>query len=266
MALTQFTTDVNNVQNLPDKPTQSAEELKMVFDKAGNDIKDFLNDVLTKEIDALIKELQSKKIDIQNIVNEIEKGGTKNVASGELVKGLSETIENKINSLKKEKLDITGGTLTGNLFMDIFKILFSNNGCIEWKEDGYGDKFRIISDFNGPDDSNVLKIQGAVGDAGTNPDYIDLFIITAKNGNIQVKGAFQANGGLKGSWEGFYNEMNVENVNDTWLVVMNNNKLQHRTIPNIIQSYLKSGATTTITSGSSNPSGGNNGDVYIQYF
>ena len=48
MSLTRFTTNVNNVQNLADQPTQSASELKVVFDKAGNDIKTYLNSLCTE--------------------------------------------------------------------------------------------------------------------------------------------------------------------------------------------------------------------------
>lgn len=267
MALTKFTEDVNNVQNLPDKPTETSDELKQKFDKAGNDIKEYINDVLVKEIDELIKELQLKKIGIDKIINDIETGGANNVASAELVKGISESINKTIDNIKKDKLDKTGGTLTGDLVMNLCKILFSNDGNIEWKENGYGDKFRIRADFNGSEDANILKIQATTGGVGENPtNWKDLFHISAKSGNIALTGTMTAYGGLRGDWHGYINDMHTENTSDTWLLVMNSSKIQHRTIHNIIQSYLKSGATTQITSGSSNPSGGNNGDVYIQYF
>jgi parallel beta-helix repeat protein len=56
MAFSKLTTDVNNVQALADRPNSNngltADELKVVFDKAGSDIKDFINNTLTPELDS----------------------------------------------------------------------------------------------------------------------------------------------------------------------------------------------------------------------
>lgn len=54
---------------------------------------------------------------------------------------------------------------------------------IYWKEDGYGDKFAIVPSFNGADDANLLKIQSAVGGAGTDPELSDKFAIAGSTGN-----------------------------------------------------------------------------------
>lgn len=57
MALTKLTTDLNNVQALEDEPNDvgglTAAQVKAVFDQAGNEIKTYINDVLTTEIDIL---------------------------------------------------------------------------------------------------------------------------------------------------------------------------------------------------------------------
>lgn len=62
--------------------------------------------------------------------------------------------------------------------------------CLElfWKESDYGDKFKLLCDFNGTDDSNKFKLMGAVGGAGTDPDLYDLFTVSGKNGNAWLKG------------------------------------------------------------------------------
>lgn len=52
MALTKLTTDVNNIQKLADRPTETPTQLKAAFDKAGADIKEYINNTLTEEIDA----------------------------------------------------------------------------------------------------------------------------------------------------------------------------------------------------------------------
>ena len=133
MAISKMTTNVNNHQALPDKPALSAEELKILFDKASADIKEYINNTMLPEIDSLIAKLEKNKIEVNKIINNIETGGASNVASAELVKSISENINDIIENIKNSKLDKTGGTLTGNLSMGICKILFSNDGNIEWK-------------------------------------------------------------------------------------------------------------------------------------
>lgn len=51
MSLSKFTGDTNNIQSLPDQPSISASELKAKFDKTGADIKEYINNTLTEEID-----------------------------------------------------------------------------------------------------------------------------------------------------------------------------------------------------------------------
>lgn len=55
MALTKFSKNVNNIQALSDRPNTidglSSNELKERYDRAGSDIKEYLNDTLTTELD-----------------------------------------------------------------------------------------------------------------------------------------------------------------------------------------------------------------------
>lgn len=51
MSLKECTVETNNVQKLPDSPTQSAQELKKVFDKVGEDIKKYINETLIPDIE-----------------------------------------------------------------------------------------------------------------------------------------------------------------------------------------------------------------------
>ena len=64
MALTKLTTNLNNIQALHDRPNVTdgltSDELKEKFDKAGNDIKSYINNTLTEEIDDLTADNYSK--------------------------------------------------------------------------------------------------------------------------------------------------------------------------------------------------------------
>lgn len=55
MALTKMSADVNNIQALSDNPNTvdglTSSQLKELFDKAGADIKTYLNSTLTEELD-----------------------------------------------------------------------------------------------------------------------------------------------------------------------------------------------------------------------
>lgn len=68
MSLTKLTENLNNVSNLSDKPSLQADELKAVFDKAGNTIKDYINETLTEDIN---KELKKNKAETQALIDTI---------------------------------------------------------------------------------------------------------------------------------------------------------------------------------------------------
>ena len=53
MSLTKCTVAVDNISTLADKPALTAAQLKAKFDKTGADLKDYINNTLTDEIDTL---------------------------------------------------------------------------------------------------------------------------------------------------------------------------------------------------------------------
>lgn len=55
MALTELTANLNTHQSLPDQPALTAEELKILWDEAPNAIKDYINQILTKELDNILE-------------------------------------------------------------------------------------------------------------------------------------------------------------------------------------------------------------------
>lgn len=61
--LTNFTANVNNMQALSDRPNEvdglTSSELKARFDKAGSDIKEYLNGTLITELETILNEIDS---------------------------------------------------------------------------------------------------------------------------------------------------------------------------------------------------------------
>lgn len=184
MSLSKLTENLNNHQSLPDKPALTADELKILFDKAPNDIKEYINTVLTREIDSVIQTIQSEKIDTNKIINDLTTGGANNVASAELAKTLANNKADTtyVNTELGKKAN-SSHTHTKSQITD-----FAHN---------HDDRYYTVSEIDS-------KLKGKANSSHTHT-------------TSQITG-------------------------------------------------LKSGATTTITSGTANPSGGSNGDVYIQYF
>lgn len=68
MTLSKFTGETNNIQSLPDQPTETAMELKAKFDKTGAELKDYINNTLTEEIDTEL----GNKADSNNVYKKEE--------------------------------------------------------------------------------------------------------------------------------------------------------------------------------------------------
>lgn len=79
MSLSKLGAEVNNIQKLADSPTLTPQELKKVFDQAGIDIKEYINEILTKELD----EILAKKANVEQ-----GKGFSSNDFSNTLLKKL----------------------------------------------------------------------------------------------------------------------------------------------------------------------------------
>ena len=56
----KLTESLDFVTNLSNQPTESADELKRVFDKAGNKIKEYLNNIVVPEVEKAFDEISEK--------------------------------------------------------------------------------------------------------------------------------------------------------------------------------------------------------------
>ena len=94
---------------------------------------------------------------------------------------------NKMDEGIANAVEKTGDTMTGDLNMQSSSVKFGTTGNVLWKEDGYGDKFRIIPNFNGSGANNKLIIQSTTGDKGTDPqNWKDLVTIHADSGQVDL--------------------------------------------------------------------------------
>lgn len=107
----------------------------------------------------------------------------------ELLNTERKSIDTSINDLNNNKVNKSGDEMTGQLNMQSNSLRFGTSGNIFWKEDGFGDKFRILPYFSGSGSDNKLVIQSTNGDAGTDPqNWKDLVYIHADTGLIELAG------------------------------------------------------------------------------
>ena len=87
MSLTKLNDNLNNISSLPDRPSMTAQELKAVFDKTGNTIKNYINQILTtgidKELMNKVEKINGKGLSTHDLTDElkakIEKTGTADI-------------------------------------------------------------------------------------------------------------------------------------------------------------------------------------------
>lgn len=85
MSLTKLTDNLNEIQSLADKPTQTATQLKQAFDNAGNTIKDYINNTLTSEIDTVTSSQSNSIASLSNTVSGLKSGATTKITIGSSV-------------------------------------------------------------------------------------------------------------------------------------------------------------------------------------
>lgn len=106
MPLTKLNNNLNYNQSQPDQPTMSADEMKKVLDQAGIDIKEYINTILTEELDELIEskvdKIQGKGLSEKDFTEDYE---TK-------LKGIANNANNY--SLPTATGSVLGGVKTGS--------------------------------------------------------------------------------------------------------------------------------------------------------
>ena len=113
MSLSKLTENLNSVSSLPDKPSLQPEELKKVFDEAGNIIKEYINTRLTEEIDKIINEV---KISITQSTTELSNS----------IKEVTNNVNINTENIKKKQKTITSGTgapsggSDGDIYIQLF--------------------------------------------------------------------------------------------------------------------------------------------------
>lgn len=109
---------------------------------------------------------------------------------------------NKMEEGIAKAVEKTGDIMTGGLYMQGNPIGFGSGGNIFFKEDGFGDKFRIVPNFNGAGSDNKLILQSTIGDAGEDPqNWKDLVYIHADSGEVELAGDIGTkNQIVYGSW------------------------------------------------------------------
>lgn len=93
MSLPTCTVSTNNIQNLPDAPNLSSDELKHEFDKSGKDFKDYINEILLPAVERLVKD-EKANLEV-SINNKILEDNKRKYHIGKIIMSTSDTNPNK---------------------------------------------------------------------------------------------------------------------------------------------------------------------------
>lgn len=116
MSLTKLTANLNNISSLPDKPTLQSDELKALFDEAGNVIKEYLNEVLTDEVEKLVSDTaKANKTTVENTLDSDSIANALSSAQGKVLK----TLIDNLNTNKQKNISISSEEPTGGSNGDI---------------------------------------------------------------------------------------------------------------------------------------------------
>lgn len=141
------------------------------------------------------------------------------------MKNMAEDIETAMGG----KLSKTGDTMSGNLTMSNAVIKITNGG-----EKGIRNEsgMPIICDYANQnvtlDATGKELFLGYRNTTGIN--FLNYKVSIDSNGNVAANN-------FTGKWNGYMQDIATENTSDTWLLVANKGKVQHRAIANIINSF-----------------------------
>lgn len=118
MALTNLTDNLNIHQSLPNQPALTPEELKEEFDKAGNLIKVYLNEVLIPELDTTITKLQGKDTNVESTVSNLKTILQEAVTNITNLQSTTNASTESINTLKTNVTNLQSSmdTISTNIF------------------------------------------------------------------------------------------------------------------------------------------------------
>lgn len=113
MNLTKLEDNLNIIQSLPNKPTLEADELKRKFDEGSNKIKEYINNILTKEAEELV---ENSKTDIEDNLTSIDANKALSAKQGKILKEELDKKQKNINI----GTDIPTGGENGDIYIQYF--------------------------------------------------------------------------------------------------------------------------------------------------
>lgn len=181
MSLSKLTDNLNNISSLPDKPNLQSDELKATFDKTGNIIKKYINEILTEEIDKILIKKVDKvtgKVLSSNDYTDEEK---KKLNGTEVVDRLDS--DSKTDSLSANQGKILNEKVTQRIYKKVFTES-ANELNIDLEKEGFSFE---------PGDTIELQFVGNLSNTEER-EYNNLILLPNGTENYSVKrGSFFEN-------------------------------------------------------------------------
>lgn len=250
MDLTKFTGDLNNIQSLPNKPALPAEDLKKAFDEGPNAIKEYLNTVLIIELISILSELEKG---IENGESSVTTINNTITAMKSKLDGISEGANKYVHPTTAGNKHVPSGGSSGQI------LRWKANGEAQWGADNNTTYGVATTSTNGlMSATDKTKLNGIAQNANN-------YSHPTSAGNKHIPSGGASGQVLKYKASG---EAQWANEKDTTYspATTTTNGLMSSTDKTKLNGIAKGATKVVVSRGTATPSGGNNGDYYLQYF
>lgn len=243
MALSKLTANLNTHQSQPDQPSLTSEELKQLWDEAPNAIKEYINEILTVELDKLIEVKVNKVTGKDLSTNDYTDAEKKKLS------GIADEANKYIHPTTTGNKHVPSGGSAGKI------LRWAADGTAVWGDD-YNTTYSVASQSsNGLMSAyDKAKLDGVA--TGANK-----YSHPTNSGNKHVPA-----GGSSGQILKWASDGTAVWGNNYGLATTSANGLMSATDKTKLNGIATGATRNVIRTGTANPSGGSNGDIYIQYF
>lgn len=161
MSIRKLTDDLNIISSLPNRPTQTSEELKAKFDEAGNIIKNYINGILLLDIESEVEtQITEGLYSVNNTITSLKEEVTQTVSD----------LESTIDTLETKLAD--SDTAIKTQLKDFIKY---QNFSASFAIDGFSGQTKSMGTLSIPSGYSFL---GLVGNTTGNPNFVSSFLLS----------------------------------------------------------------------------------------
>lgn len=185
--LTKLTTDLNAHQNLADQPALTANELKVAWDKPANDIKAYINNILTDEVEDGYATTLTEAKNYAKDYTDTQIGGISqdadDITYDNTISGLqADDVQSAIDEVKA--ITATNASAISTLETSLLGWIHTQQFSVTVTQNGYTDKTTRLGTLNIPEGYTYI---GTITTTNTNPTRITTSYEIGTDNSVYVR-------------------------------------------------------------------------------